>query len=98
MSTAGNREQIRSDRNSDEAQASQVGNRDSARDQSRKADNNQTATESVADKVVRAAHAEDEPMGRETPEAPFALVGLSYLTALALVVLVVAWIVFLIVS
>lgn len=61
-------------------------------------DHEQTTTEKVTEKVVRAANAEDEPMGRQTPEAPFALVGLSYLAALALVVLIVAWIVFAFVS
>ena len=61
-------------------------------------DHHQSATEKVTEKVVKAAHAEDEPMGRQTPEAPFALVGLSYLAALALVVLIVAWVVFTVVN
>lgn len=54
--------------------------------------------ETVGEKVAKAAKSEDEPMGRQTPQAPFALVGLSYLAALALVVLVVAWIVFMVVG
>lgn len=54
------------------------------------------APETMSEKVVKAANSEDEPMGRETPQAPFALVGLSYLAVLALVVLVVAWVVFMI--
>lgn len=57
-------------------------------------ENEHSNHETVTDKVVKAAKSEDEPMGRETPEAPFALVGLSYLAALAVVVLVIAGIIY----
>lgn len=58
----------------------------------------ENTSETMSEKVVKAAKSEDEPMGRENPQAPFALVGLSYLAALALVVLIIAWVVFMVVG
>jgi len=65
-------------------------------DKVRETDEN--APETVSEKIVKAAKSEDQPMGRETPQAPFALVGLSYLAALALVVLIIAWVIFMVVG
>lgn len=41
------------------------------------------STEDMSEKVDKALHSKDEPLGKREPSAPFALVGLSYLLVLA---------------
>lgn len=50
--------------------------------------------EDVAETVTHAARAEDRPMERKSPQAPFALVGLSYLTVLAVIGLIIGIVLF----
>jgi hypothetical protein len=54
----------------------------------------QHAAKEVGHDLAKAAKGEDEPMERTAPQAPFALVGLSYLVVLAVVLLLAAWIIF----
>ncbi|XZE54177.1 hypothetical protein SH139x_000128 [Planctomycetaceae bacterium SH139] len=44
--------------------------------------------------VKKSSTGEDEPMGKEQPQAPFALVALSYFTVLALFGLILGWLYF----
>lgn len=50
--------------------------------------------EDVTETVVHAARSEDRPMERKTPQAPFALVGLSYFTVLAVIGLIIGIVLF----
>ncbi len=46
--------------------------------------------------VKKSSTGEDEPMGKEQPQAPFALVALSYFTVLALFGLILGWLYFMV--
>lgn len=53
-----------------------------------------TEHEDAAETVIHAARSEDRPMERRTPQAPFALVGLSYLAILAVIGLIIGLVLF----
>lgn len=50
--------------------------------------------EPLSETVTHAARSEDRPMERKTPQAPFALVGLSYFTILAVIGLIIGIVLF----
>lgn len=50
----------------------------------------------TVDLVKRSSTGEDEPMGEEQPQAPFAIVGLSYFIVLALFGLILGWLYFIV--
>lgn len=50
--------------------------------------------EPISETVGHAARSEDRPMERKTPQVPFALVGLSYFTVLAVILLIIAIVLF----
>lgn len=54
----------------------------------------ESAEHHAAETVAHAARSEDRPMERKAPQAPFALVGLSYLGVLALVGLIIGIVLF----
>jgi hypothetical protein len=41
-----------------------------------------TKQEPITKKIDKSIHSEDEPLGKQAPGAPFALVGLTYLIVL----------------
>lgn len=45
-----------------------------------------TTTEKITEKVDKALHSEDRPIGDVEPAAPFVMVGLSYMLILALLI------------
>lgn len=56
----------------------------------------QELVDDTVDLVKRSSTGEDEPMGEEQPQAPFALVGLSYFIVLALFGLILGWLYFIV--
>ena len=53
-----------------------------------------TPKHSVGEEARRATKAEDDPMSRRSPGAPFAIVALAYLAALAIAGLVIGLVLF----
>lgn len=55
-----------------------------------------TTTEKITEKIDKALHSEDRPIGDVEPAAPFVMVGLSYMLILALLIAAMAilWAVF----